>query len=74
MKLLIKGGRVVDPWNSVDGINDVLIENTRIAAVAESISEPADEIIDAAGKIVIPGLVDMHVHLIHWLMKLGYLL
>lgn len=63
MKLLIKGGRVVDPGNSIDGINDVLIENTRILSVAKSIRESADETIDAAGKIVIPGLVDMHVHL-----------
>ena len=80
MRMLIKGGRVVDPGN-IDGIMDILIENGKIAAVrpsasGEDPSDPrtgssatkcgkgsADRIIDAAGKIVTPGLIDMHVHL-----------
>ena len=63
MKLLIKNGRVVDPANKIDNILDVLIENSRIAQVKKEISLKADKIIDAAGKIVMPGIVDMHVHL-----------
>ncbi|MDD4909217.1 MAG: dihydroorotase [Candidatus Omnitrophica bacterium] len=62
-KLLIKNGRVVDPANKVDAVRDVLAENGRIAGVAENIRANSAKVIDAAGKIVLPGLVDMHVHL-----------
>ena len=63
MKILIKGGRVVDPANNIDGTMDILVENATISKVAKNISEGADKIIDAAGKIIMPGIVDMHVHL-----------
>jgi len=60
--LLIKGGRVIDPANGVDEISDVLIEDGRIAAIGKKAGK-AKTIIDAAGLIVCPGLIDMHVHL-----------
>jgi dihydroorotase len=63
MKLLIKNGRVVDPANNLDEICDILVENSKIFKVAKNIKIDADNTIDATGKIVIPGLVDMHVHL-----------
>lgn len=63
MKTLIKNGRVVDPKNGIDGIFDVLIEKDRVKKVAKSIAEKADSQIDAQGKIVCPGLIDVHVHL-----------
>jgi len=63
MKLLIKNGRVIDPANNLDDVRDILIENSRIARVAKTINNGADKTIDAANKIVMPGLVDMHVHL-----------
>lgn len=63
MTLLIKNGHVIDPANGVDRVCDILIEGTTIAKVAENISARADQTIDAKGKIVIPGIVDMHVHL-----------
>ena len=63
MKILIKNGRVIDPANNLDGQYDILVEGLRIAKVAKNIRVAADEAIDAAGKIVLPGLVDMHVHL-----------
>jgi len=63
MKLLIKSGWVVDPANNIDGILDVLIENGKIACLQKDITVKADKIIDASAKIVIPGIVDMHVHL-----------
>ncbi len=56
--LLIKNGRVIDPANGVDAVRDVFVADGKIAASAENI-----EVIDAAGKIVTPGLIDMHVHL-----------
>lgn len=63
MKLLIKNGRVVDPQNNLDEVLDILVENSKIAKVAKNIKNGADKVIEAEGKIVLPGLVDMHVHL-----------
>ena len=62
-KLLIKHGRVVDPANNRDEHADILIENGRVSRVVKSIDEEAAETIDARGKVIMPGLVDMHVHL-----------
>lgn len=62
-KILIKNGRVIDPANNLDGVFDILVENSKIARVAKEIKNAPDTVIDAADKIVMPGLVDMHVHL-----------
>ena len=64
MKLLLKGGRVVDPANRRDGEFDVLIDKGRIAAIGKSL--PADDarvLPLPGGWIVAPGLIDIHVHL-----------
>jgi dihydroorotase len=63
MKLLIKNGRVIDPANNIDEVRDIMVDNTKIARVGRNLNGGADMTIDAAGKIVMPGLVDMHVHL-----------
>lgn len=63
MRLLIQGGRVLDPAHGVDGRLDVLIENGKIARTGENLSAEGAEILDAAGLVVAPGLVDLHVHL-----------
>ena len=63
MKLLIKGGRIVDPANKRDEAGDILLEGARISKVAKNIRCAGAKIIDAKGKVVMPGLVDMHVHL-----------
>ncbi len=64
MKLILKGGRVIDPSQNMDATADILIENGKIAACGTDLQVPADtEIIDAKGLIVTPGLIDMHVHL-----------
>ena len=63
MKLLIKNGRVVDPGQKIDEALDVLVEDGKIARLSKNIPKNGKEAIDAAGRIVIPGLVDMHVHL-----------
>src|SRR6516225_9745312 len=60
--LLIKGGRVIDPSVGLDGVRDLAIAGGRIAAVAADIQGDATETIDARGKIVAPGLIDIHVH------------
>ena len=64
MRLLIKNGRVIDPANNIDGNFDVRINKGIIAAVGASLKPGKnDQVIDAAGKIVCPGFIDMHVHL-----------
>lgn len=63
MKILIKGGRVIDPANKLDKIADVLVEDGKIAQVAENLAAEDAEFVEAEGKIVCPGLIDMHVHL-----------
>jgi len=63
MKLLIKGGRVLDPANDIDGVMDILIKDNKIDEVKENIPEDGCTVIDASGKIVCPGFIDMHVHL-----------
>lgn len=61
--LLIKGGRVIDPARRLDRAMDVAIANGRIAAVQPSIAQSdAAGTIDAAGKLVVPGLIDIHTH------------
>jgi dihydroorotase len=61
--LLIKGGRVIDPSRRVDAIADVAISQGRIAALQPAIpASAAGEVVDAAGALVVPGLIDVHTH------------
>lgn len=63
MKLLIKNGRVIDPARAFDESADVLLEDSLVQKIAKNISLDADhELIDATGCVVLPGLIDMHVH------------
>ena len=63
MKLLIKNGHVVNPENDLNAVQDVLIENDRIIKVADSVRDDADTVLDAKGMYVMPGFIDLHVHL-----------
>jgi dihydroorotase len=61
--LLIRGGRVLDPGRKVDGMLDLAIRDGRIAAVRKGIpASAAAEVVDAGGRLVVPGLIDDHVH------------
>jgi dihydroorotase len=60
--LIIKGGRVIDPSVRLDGVRDIAISGGRIAAVEPGITASAAETIDARGKIVTAGLLDIHTH------------
>lgn len=62
MRTLLKNGRILDPKNNIDKIGDILIENDKIVKASDKIEEDADEVIDATGKYVMPGLIDLHVH------------
>jgi hypothetical protein len=59
----LQGGRIIDPANNLDGRADVAVQNGRIAQVATNI-DPADAtaVIDATGLLVVPGLIDIHMH------------
>ncbi|MBW2599198.1 MAG: dihydroorotase, partial [Deltaproteobacteria bacterium] len=69
MRLLLKGGRVIDPSQSIDTVTDILIEDGKISRIEKGISLPEKDsggdlkIFDLKDKIVTPGLIDMHTHL-----------
>lgn len=65
MNILITNGHIIDPANNIDGKLDLLISGGKIAKLGKTGSLSADgaEVIDAGGKLVVPGLIDMHVHL-----------
>lgn len=62
MSILIKGGRVINPDKNFDDVADILIEDGVITKIAEGIDVETDDVIDANGCFVMPGLIDMHVH------------
>ncbi len=61
MKILIKNGRVITATD--DYFADVLVDGEKISQIGQSLSDPADKVIDAAGKLVVPGGIDAHTHL-----------
>src|SRR3954452_10091631 len=64
MKKLLKGGRVVDPANGIDGVHDVLIDGDRIVQVGPALPIGDATVFEVpAGLVVCPGLIDMDVHL-----------
>lgn len=63
MKLLIKGGRVIDPASRMDAESDVLIVNGKVEKISKAIKTKADRTINAKGCFVMPGFIDLHVHL-----------
>jgi dihydroorotase len=65
--LLLRGGRVIDPAQNIDGIHDVAVKDGRIAAVQPSITpSSARETVDVSGKLVLPGLIDTHGHVFEY--------
>ncbi len=63
MTTLVRGGRVVDPSTGLDGLFDILLSGGKIAAVGARLDAVPERTIDVTGLVVVPGLIDMHVHL-----------
>ena len=64
--ILIHGGEVIDPSQNLRGVYDVAVTDGKIAAVAESLADvTATNTIDARGQVIVPGLIDLHVHVYH---------
>jgi dihydroorotase len=63
-RILLRGGRVVDPSQKLDDVRDVLLADGKVAKVAKSLEAPESaRVIDCSGLVVTPGLIDLHVHL-----------
>ena len=60
--LILKGGRVIDPAEGIDGVMDVAVKNGKIAKVGGKLSS-AKEVVDVSGKLVLPGMIDTHAHI-----------
>ena len=61
--LIIRGALVVDPLNKINAIKDVAVAEGKITAIEDEISLPAKKLIEASGKVLIPGIIDMHTHM-----------
>jgi dihydroorotase len=61
-KLLLKGGRIIDPASGLDMVGDLLVSGGRIASVAPQAAAADAEVIDCSGRLVLPGLIDTHAH------------
>lgn len=61
--ILIKNGRIIDPLTNTDKVMDILVENNVIQEISKTIDIDADKVIDASNKWVVPGFIDLHVHL-----------
>ena len=59
---ILRGGRVIDPAQGLDGIMDVAVSDGRIAAIGSAIPGPATQVVDCSGKLVLPGMIDTHAH------------
>ena len=65
MELILRGGRVIDPSQGLDGIRDVGFANGKVADIATRLDSATAEVRDVSGLIVTPGLIDIHTH-VYW--------
>ncbi|MGI5838398.1 MAG: dihydroorotase [bacterium] len=63
MDIILRGGQIIDPFQGIDSVADILISGGRVAGYGLNMSRAGAEVIDVTGKAVVPGLIDMHAHL-----------
>jgi dihydroorotase len=63
VKLLVKGGRVIDPAQNIDQIADLILEDGRVKTLGSDLLDADAEVFNAKGLVVSPGFIDLHVHL-----------
>ena len=63
--LILKGGTVIDPAQGIHQNKDVALKDGRIAALKDRIDDQAAKVIDVSGKLIVPGLIDLHTH-VYW--------
>ena len=64
--LVLKGGRIIDPESGLDEIQDIAFKDGKVSALADSLATmPAKQVHDVSGKIISPGLIDLHTH-VYW--------
>ena len=70
--LVLKGGRVVDPSAGLDGLNDVAVQDGKIARIAPAIAPgEATRVVEVGGKLILPGLIDLHAHVFEGISRTG---
>src|SRR5438046_8736814 len=62
-RMLIRGGTVIDPAQGLHAVRDVVVRDRRVTALGEP--APGEEVVDAHGLLVVPGLIDLHVPVVH---------
>lgn len=60
--LIVRGARVIDPAQAIDGVQDIAVKNGTIAGIGDFANAEADQVIDATGMVASPGWIDLHVH------------
>ncbi len=63
MNILIQNGRIIDPASNRDEVADVYVAEGKVVAIGKDLSQTAEKVIDATGLFVMPGFIDLHVHL-----------
>ncbi|MCI0527525.1 MAG: hypothetical protein L0Y56_08800, partial [Nitrospira sp.] len=70
--LLLKGGQILDPSQSLNALKDLAISNGKVSEIADAIpADQASQVIDVTGKLVTPGLIDLHTHVYHGAIPIG---
>ena len=70
--LVLKGGRVIDPSQCLNGYYDVAVRDRKIAAIAQSLPpHQSQQTVDVSGQLICPGLIDLHVHVYEWVTDYG---
>lgn len=70
--LLLQGGQIIDPSQGLNALKDLAISNGKVSEIADHIpADQANQVIDVTGKLITPGLIDLHTHVYHGAIPIG---